>query len=216
MIETENLTRKSGDLVTVASLILFNLPSATFRREKTLTKVEVSLSNMPVTKQQRIRPVRLLCEVRKSVSDILDKPFTEKIDHQIFKPDKKALAIWAADCAERVLPYFEELYPDDDRPRKAIETLREWISTGMFHMKAIRGASLAAHAAAKGKTDFDAVFAAHAAGQAVGTAHVPTHALGSSLYAIRAAAAHTGDIDDGLTREHDWQLKRLRQIVGKA
>ena len=27
--------------------------------------------------------------------------------------DKKILAVWATDCAERVLPYFEEKYPGD-------------------------------------------------------------------------------------------------------
>jgi len=38
----------------------------------------------------------------------------------------RSLALWAADCAERVLPYFEEKYPRDDRPRKAIEAARAW------------------------------------------------------------------------------------------
>ena len=39
---------------------------------------------------------------------------------KVAEQDHRALALWAADCAERVLPYFEELYPGDDRPRKAI------------------------------------------------------------------------------------------------
>ena len=34
------------------------------------------------------------------------------------------MAAWAADCAERVLPLFEAAYPEDDRPRRAIETGR--------------------------------------------------------------------------------------------
>jgi len=37
------------------------------------------------------------------------------------KKDQKMLALWAADCAERVLPLFEKEYPKDPRPRKAIE-----------------------------------------------------------------------------------------------
>jgi hypothetical protein len=85
-------------------------------------------------KQQRIKPVALLYEVRKAVSAILDKPFSERIDHQIFKPDQKILALWAADCAERVLPFFEKAYPKDDRPRKAIEACRTWVRTGVFKM----------------------------------------------------------------------------------
>ncbi len=153
----------------------------------------------------------MLYEVRKSVSEILGEPFTERIDHQVFKPDQRLLAIWAAECSERVLGYFEEKYPDD-RPRRAIEVLREWIATGVFSMTVIRKASLGAHAAAKGKKEADAVFAAHSAGQAVGTAHVVTHAFGASIYGIRAVAAHSENVNDGL-KECDRQLERLREYV---
>ncbi|NIO39568.1 MAG: hypothetical protein GTO41_04860, partial [Burkholderiales bacterium] len=34
------------------------------------------------------------------------------------------LRLFAADCAESVLHYFESKYPDDDRPRKAIAAAR--------------------------------------------------------------------------------------------
>ncbi|CAG1005788.1 hypothetical protein METP2_03692 [Methanosarcinales archaeon] len=45
--------------------------------------------------------------------------------------DHKALALWAADCAEHVLPFFEKKYPEDSRPRKAIEKCREWVDSGV-------------------------------------------------------------------------------------
>ena len=32
--------------------------------------------------------------------------------------------LFACECAERVLPIFEKEYPDDNRPRKSIETSR--------------------------------------------------------------------------------------------
>jgi hypothetical protein len=35
--------------------------------------------------------------------------------------DHRLLAVWAADCAERVLRFFEQAQPRDDRPRRAIE-----------------------------------------------------------------------------------------------
>lgn len=107
------------------------------------------------------------------------------------KQEQTLLAIWAADCAEHVLPFFEKAYPKDDRPRKAIETCRTWVRMGVFNMSKIRGASLAAHAAArdaKGRNDA-ACFAARAAGQAVATAHVPQHAFGAAYYALKAVAA---------------------------
>lgn len=164
-------------------------------------------------KRQKIPSTLVLRGIRRAVSEILHKPFTEKIDHQAFRPDQKILALWAADCAEHVLPFFEEKYPGDDRPRKAIEACRRWVQTGVFVMAEIRKASLDAHAAARHAGEEDAIAAARAAGQAVATAHVPTHALGSSLYGIRAAAARSGDVNDGIIRERAWQLRRLRHYV---
>jgi hypothetical protein len=162
-------------------------------------------------RQEKIKPVAVLHDVRREVSEILNKPFTEKIDHQIFRPDQKILALWAADCAERVLPYFEDKYPKDRRPRIAIDTCRDWARTGVFHMAVIRKASLGSHAAAKVAKQDDAKYAARAAGQAVGTAHVVTHSLGSSTYAIRAFEAHSGNAEAGLVKEREWQMQRLRE-----
>ncbi len=166
--------------------------------------------------KQEIRPTKLVLEVRQAVSEVLNRPFSERIDHQIFRPDQKILALWAADCAEHVLPYFVDECPNDDRPRKAIEACRIWAETGVFKMSVIRGASLQAHDAARVADRIDSKFAAHSAGQAVATAHVPTHALGASVYSIRAAAAHSGIVDDGLVKERNWQLAVLRKHAGRT
>ena len=40
------------------------------------------------------------------------------------------LALWAAECAEHVLPLFEAQRPHDRRPRAAIEAARAWSSGG--------------------------------------------------------------------------------------
>ncbi len=128
------------------------------------------------------------------------------------REDQRLLAVWAADCAEHVLPYFEEKCPNDDRPRKAIEACRTWAATGVFKMAVIRQASLDSHAAAREVgADNAARYAARAAGQAVATAHVPTHAIGAAVYAIKAVVAHSNNLDDGLIKECDWQLQRLRE-----
>jgi hypothetical protein len=124
------------------------------------------------------------------------------------REDHAALATWAAACAEHVLPFFTGVRPDDPRPEQALTTLWEWIVTGRFSMAVIRGASLAAHAAARevAASDSAACFAARAAGQAVATAHVPTHALGPALYAIKAvAAANPADIERAVFAELEWQ-----------
>ncbi|MHB1133777.1 MAG: putative immunity protein [Chloroflexota bacterium] len=125
--------------------------------------------------------------------------------------DHRELALWAADCAEQVLPLFDALRPLDSRPREAIRVLREWTETRNFSMPIIRGASLAAHAAAREADKAGAAcFAARAAGHAVATAHVPTHALGSALYALKAVAA-TNPTDPRATiaELRAWQVQRL-------
>ena len=80
-------------------------------------------------------------------------------------------------------------------------------------MPVIRGASLAAHAAARkakaGHNDA-ACYAARAAGQAVATAHVPTHGIGPALYAVKAVAATKPiDVRAAIVRERHWELQHL-------
>ena len=123
------------------------------------------------------------------------------------------MAAWAADCAERVLPFFEMANPKDDRPRRAIEVCRTWVRTGVFRMTDIRGASLAAHAAARDAKQNDAAcFAAHAAGQAVATAHVPQHAYGSAYYALKAITASDPiNAEAKTSEERSWQSQHLAE-----
>lgn len=40
--------------------------------------------------------------------------------------NERTARLFACDCAERVLPVFERQYPDDHRPRTAIETARRF------------------------------------------------------------------------------------------
>lgn len=130
----------------------------------------------------------------------------------VSKTDQKTLAVWAIECAERVMPRFEEKYPQDHRPRLALETLKTWIDTGVFRMAVVRKASLDAHAAARDVgADNPARSAARAAGQAVATAHVPRHAYGAAIYAQQAIhrAAEPADADAAVAKERDWQYQHL-------
>jgi len=102
----------------------------------------------------------------------------------------KLFGFKAAKEAERVLKFFEKERPRDARPREAIEAIKEWAEDKRtLGMKEVRKLSLDAHAAARDVRSEVAKFAAHAAGQAVGTWHVPTHALGAFGYAGRAIIA---------------------------
>jgi len=167
---------------------------------------------MQGVRQEKIKLPVLVSGIRRSLVKLLNRPASELAGHHAFKSDQKILAVWAADCAEHVLPYFECNHPKDGRPRKAIEACRAWAATGVFRMADIRKASLAAHAAARGmREDAAACYAARAAGQAVATAHVPTHSIGAAAYAIKAAVAYSNDANS-IIKERNWQLQRLRNL----
>ena len=141
--------------------------------------------------------------------------FDQPIAALVRNTDHKILAVWAADCAERALPYFEEKYPDDSRPRTAIEACREWTRTGVFRMAEVRRTSLDAHAAARDVNDDPAArSAARAAGHALATTHVPAHAPAAAMYAATAVrdAADPADAERATTREREWQYHHLLEL----
>jgi len=149
----------------------------------------------------------------------LTKYKDSRIVKLIKKTDHKVLALWAIDCALRVLPYFKKQFPHDPRPQNAIITLRKWIRTGVFKMAVIRKASLDAHAAAREVGEDNAArSAARAAGQAVATAHVRTHSIGPAIYALQAIFRVTKPekINAVLIKEQEWQYQHLLKLIKKS
>ncbi len=128
--------------------------------------------------------------------------------------------LWAAECAEHVLPYVEENYPSDNRPRKALEVGRAWVR-GEVAVSEVRAAALAAHTAAR-DADGGATRAARAAGHAAATAHVSIHAVHAGNYAVTAStdAADPTDSAAATAKERDLQYrclpKHLRPVAFPA
>ena len=122
------------------------------------------------------------------------------------KSEQMILASWALDCAERVLPFFEENRPSDPRPWEAIESGRAWIC-GEIRVNEARNAAFAAHEAARNATDPSAVFAARSAGHAAATAHTSGHAIHAANYAIKAVPI------DRKIGERTWQYDHLLELL---
>lgn len=127
--------------------------------------------------------------------------------------DHHLLALWAAACAEHVLPLFEVARPEDDRPRRAIAHARAWTRGDMTMTQArtagghAMGAARDLHGAPR--------HAAYAAGQAAVVAHVAAHELGAAAYAIKAvrAAAPNGDDERAGRLECQWQRNQLPTAI---
>jgi hypothetical protein len=127
--------------------------------------------------------------------------------------DHRLLALWAAACAEHVLPLFESVQPADPRPRQAIEQARAWVR-GEITMSQARAAGGHAMAAARALSGA-ARHAAYAAGQAAVVAHVAAHELGAAAYAIKAAraAAPRGESESAGRIECRWQRDQLPAAI---
>lgn len=149
-----------------------------------------------------------------NVSDIdtcFDEGMTELPKEKWANPERsihKAIALWAATCAERALPVFEDRRPGDDRPRHAIESLRAW-ERDEVPMTVCRAAAFAAHAAAReagADNALGAVAAARAAGQAAAVAHMFDHSPHAATYAAQAIGlSGAGEADRKAERFWQWE-----------
>ncbi len=126
----------------------------------------------------------------------------------------RAIAGWAADCAERALSVYETHADSDSRPRAAIEGIREFAG-GAKRMARLRSLACEANAAAREVGDPAAAAAARAAGLAAASAythpladvHQTKHIVGPAAYAALALELdHDGDpsVAEGEVR---WAIK---------
>lgn len=119
----------------------------------------------------------------------------------------RQLISWAADCAEHVLPLFEERSADR-RLHDALEAARAW-ARGEISVGGARKASLRAIAVANDSVAPAAIAVARAVGHAAATAHMADHSLRAAEYALKAVKA-TGKSTDP---EQSWQDQRLPREI---
>ncbi|MEC4016371.1 putative immunity protein [Streptomyces sp. H27-D2] len=138
----------------------------------------------------------------------------------ISEEDRRLLGLWAADCAERVLPLFEAMAPHDTRPCEAIEVLRAFTRAGK-RTGQLRSVAWAAHTAAREVDDPAAAAAARAVCYAaaapyihsLATPHQAKHIHGPAIYAARARELSAGD-DAGVGDEEvRWAIEHASQAV---
>ena len=130
--------------------------------------------------------------------------------------ERRTVAAWAADCAERVLVVFETEAPADGRPRDAIARARAFARGELDAAGEIRRRFVAGRAA-HAVTSPAAVAAARAAAQAAGVAHMGAHALGAAAYAANAAGLVAPDrTEEAVRDEISWQLGRMNDETRSA
>jgi hypothetical protein len=129
---------------------------------------------------------------------------------------KESAVAFAADCAEHVLHLFEARFPNDDRPRKAIEAARSRnrltaYAAAYVAAYAASNAAYAAYAANAANAANAAAYAAYAA-NAANDAHYAAYAAyaaNDAAYAANAPDAPYAARAVGYHRECQWQAQRL-------
>jgi hypothetical protein len=129
--------------------------------------------------------------------------------------DRRIVALWAADCAERVLGLFEDEAPSDTRPRDAIARTRAF-ARGELRVADLIRHRFVGNGAAREVSGRAAVAAAKAAGQAASVAHMGAHALGAAGYAAQAVGLAAPDRPGATSEEIHWQLDRMSGPVRAA
>jgi hypothetical protein len=120
-----------------------------------------------------------------------ESPLLADLHRLIAGANRRALILWALELAEETVLVLEVRYPDDHRPRKAVEAARAW-AAGEIKMPLARRAILACHAMAKELVEPADIAWCHAVGQACSTVHTEGHALGYPIYELTALAREQG------------------------
>lgn len=129
--------------------------------------------------------------------------------------DRRVVAAWAADCAERALALFEAEAPDDDRPRTLIARTRAFARGELDTAQEIRRRFAGGVGPGQAKTPA-ATAAARAAGQAVAVCHMGAHAMGAAAYAAKAACLAHPQRPGAVEEEIRWQLDHMSAEVRAA
>lgn len=147
--------------------------------------------------------------------------------YKLEKWNRRTQRDYAAECADRVLSLYEDMYPDDARPRDAIRESRNY-SGGMTYNRR-RGFQRAAEQASIG-ADFDREAVAYsiyqsenllrrgysaAASAAVAASMCLVHAADAAAYSAAAnSAAARKAVGYSYQDERAWQTEKILKIVG--
>ena len=129
--------------------------------------------------------------------------------------DRRIVAGWAADCAQRALGFFEAEAAEDGRPRDAIARARAFARGELAVAEEIRRRFIAGCAARDVRAPAAAA-AARAAGQAAAVPHMGAHALGAAAYAAKAAGLAAPNRADAVSDEIRWQLGHVSPAARAA
>ena len=129
----------------------------------------------------------------------------------IEQANHRVLVLWALELAEESARVLAEKYPEDFRPKEAVEAAASW-AKGQIKMPIAKQAILNCHAMAKELENPPDITRCHAVGQACSVVHTAGHALGYPMYELTAIVLEQGldNCRDAVERRVMYYEQRLR------
>lgn len=143
--------------------------------------------------------VRENLKKRRQILFSKDAACLQPLAAQLAQQPHTVLVLWALAWAEETVDTLEARYPQERRPREALEAARAW-AAGALKMRPAQRAILNCHALAKELTRKEDIARCHGVGQACSVVHTPGHGLGYPLYDLTALV-------------HQWGLEECREAV---
>lgn len=110
--------------------------------------------------------------------------------------EHRVMALWAFEFAEETVATLERKYPNETRPREALEAARDQ-AAGKTKMRLAQRKILDCHAFAKEISVKADIAMCHAVGQACAVVHTAGHAIGYPMYDLTSIVFEYG-IENGV------------------
>ena len=109
----------------------------------------------------------------------------------IEQQNHRAMALWALELSEEAVRVLEEKYPDETRPREALNASKLW-AFGEIRMREAQRKILDCHGFAKEIDSLEDIALCHAVGQGCAVVHTAGHAMGFPMYELTAIVRKYG------------------------
>ena len=135
--------------------------------------------------------VRIKLKKRSQILFAKDMGYLQDLIMLFQEQNHRTMVLWALDLAAESVAKLEEKYPDETRPREALEAARAW-AAGMIKMRPAQRKILDCHAFAKEIDSREDIARCHAIGQACAVVHTVGHAIGYPMYDLSAIVYQLG------------------------
>ena len=135
--------------------------------------------------------VRTKLKKKNQVLFTKDAEFLQDLSTLFQNQSHRTMVLWALDLNAESVAKLEEKYPDETRPRQALEAAWAW-AEGKIKMRLAQRKILDCHAFAKELGSKEDIALCHAIGQACAVVHTAGHAMGYPMYELSAIIYQLG------------------------